>query len=992
MQDRNAKTEHVSRGIHRIFGIAILILCHAPFVVRADDPTTSQHGNAGESVADMPFGITDRVPWTTSRIVGTPDPPPPYHIQRSFPYLKFSEPVYLIAEPGSQRLFVVEVSGKIIALRDDEDARDPIVLHDMERRTFSMVFHPDYQNNGFVYVFTNGPKNDRHNRITRFEMSSSMPRKWQPETETIIIEWASAGHDGGDMVFGSDGYLYITAGDGTSDSDTNNTGQDITDLPGGLLRIDVDHPDDGQEYGIPQDNPFLDLQGARPELWAFGFRNPWRISFDEPTGNIWIGDVGQDLWELIILVKRGGNYGWSVMEGSHPFYLNRQLGPADLLPPIAEHHHTEARCITGGYVYRGKRLKELAGAYIYCDYNTGTVWGLWCQDGEVTRQQVLANSNYNVATFGRNHAEELFLVAHTGEILRLEPNDTAAQTESQFPRNLSETGLFESLQDHQPAAGLIPYTVAAPYWSDGATKERFIALPGEDKIDMASSRGWGFEDGAVLVQTLSLAMEVGQPQSSRRIETRILTRHRGEWAGYTYRWNEEQTDAALVDASGADTRFSIKDPSAPNGARNQSWHYPSRSECMGCHARAVKYVLGLTTLQMNTEFDYGEVTDNQLRTLGHIGLFKSEVKDHDEYSRLVNPHNQSADINDRARSYLHANCSHCHVTAGGGNAQIELEFTTELKSMKVFGIAPLHGDYGIANAKIVGQSPSQSIMLYRMSKLGGGRMPRLGSDVVDETAVALMHDWIFQLPDSDTDDSEQELVDSSAALEEISNLDPPSAQLETGVDQLLSSTSGAIVLAQAVSAKSLSDKTRQLVIAKAVAHASGHVRDLFERFIPEEQRVKRLGNVIDPEQILGLKGDIARGKELFFDTTGVQCKSCHRIDGVGKQLGPDLNEIGKKYDRAQLLESLLQPSKKIDPKYITFVIETESGQVHSGLIVERTPEEIVLKDNEHKILRIPTSEVEVLLPQRKSLMPEMLLRDLTAEQAANLLEYLASLK
>ena len=177
------------------------------------------------------------------------------------------------------------------------------------------------------------------------------------------------------MAFGPDGDLYITAGDGTTGSDPAITGQDLTDLNASILRIDVDHPDPGKPYGVPKDNPFLNIPKARPEIWAFGVRNPWRMSFDPATGNLWLGDVGQDLWEMIYLVKRGGNYGWSVMEGSHPFYPERKIGPAPISPPIVEHHHSEARSITGGYVYHGKRLPELANHYIYCCYQTGTVWG-----------------------------------------------------------------------------------------------------------------------------------------------------------------------------------------------------------------------------------------------------------------------------------------------------------------------------------------------------------------------------------------------------------------------------------------------------------------------------------------------------------------------------------------------------------------------------------------------------------------------------------------
>ncbi|MCY2966015.1 MAG: PQQ-dependent sugar dehydrogenase, partial [Planctomycetota bacterium] len=239
--------------------------------------------------------------------------------------------------------------------------------------TYGMTFHPHYATNRFVYVFSNGPQSDpkeRFNRITRFTVRNEAPFDCDPTSAHVIIEWASNGHNGGDMAFGPDGMLYASAGDGTTDSDTNLTGQKISDLVSGMLRIDVDHPAPGMNYAIPPDNPFLKIPGARGELWAYGFRNPWRIHFD-PQGNLWCGDIGQDQYEMIELVQKGDNYGWSVMDGGHPFYLERERGPTPIQTAAIVHPHSEARSITGGVTYQGKRLEGLKGAYIYGDYGTG---------------------------------------------------------------------------------------------------------------------------------------------------------------------------------------------------------------------------------------------------------------------------------------------------------------------------------------------------------------------------------------------------------------------------------------------------------------------------------------------------------------------------------------------------------------------------------------------------------------------------------------------
>ena len=196
-----------------------------------------------------------------------------------------------------------------------------------------------------------------------FPRHDTDPPRCDPKSEKVLITWLAGGHNGGDLHFGNDGYLYISTGDGASPNppDRSNTGQDISDLLSSILRIDVDHEDKDRPYAIPADNPFIKTPKARPEVWAYGFRNPWRMSFDRPTGDLWVGDVGWELWEMIYRVKRGGNYGWSVMEGPQAVRPESKRGPTPILPPNLAFPHTEAASITGGYVYRGNKLKELQG-------------------------------------------------------------------------------------------------------------------------------------------------------------------------------------------------------------------------------------------------------------------------------------------------------------------------------------------------------------------------------------------------------------------------------------------------------------------------------------------------------------------------------------------------------------------------------------------------------------------------------------------------------
>jgi uncharacterized repeat protein (TIGR03806 family) len=528
--------------------------------------------------------------------------------------------------------------------------------------------------------------------------------------------------------------LYVTSGDGTSDSDTNHTGQDLGKLLAKVLRIDVDHPDPGKMYSVPRDNPFVDLPGARPETWAYGFRNPWRLHIDRKSDDLWVGQNGQDLWEQVYLVQKGANYGWSAYEGSHPFYVERLRGMGPVMKPIAEHPHSEMRSLTGGVVYHGSRLPDLRGAYIYGDWSTGKIFGIRHDKGRVTWHQELATTTLQITGFGLDSHGELLIADHGGGYYRLEPTPKETHP-AKFPTKLSETGLFTSVKEHRTHPALVPYSVNAQLWSDGGEKERFMALPGLSQIEFTPSRGWNFPEGAVMVKTFSLDLaDAGR----RRIETRLITKQQGQWYGYSYLWNGAQTDAELVAAEGVDQTYEVRDAQVAGGKRRQTWHYPSRVECMVCHSRAANFVLGPSLLQMNK--------DDQLSRLGGLGIFNPKTalpKKPDEHRQLVNPYDRKLPLEARARSYLHANCAQCHVEAGGGNAQIDLEIATARDKMRLVGVIPLHDTFGIKDAQLIAPGdPERSILYQRMKRRGPGQMPPLATALVDDEAVSLIYDWI----------------------------------------------------------------------------------------------------------------------------------------------------------------------------------------------------------------------------------------------------------
>jgi glucose/arabinose dehydrogenase/mono/diheme cytochrome c family protein len=711
-------------------------------------------------VSDKPGAPDRRLSWDDSQVVGSPDPPLPYKTARAFPKLTVKQPLSLTPEPGTDRLFILEHlqywagPGRLVAIRDDQDADEARTLLDIDGLAVGLAFHPDYGRNGYLFIGLNAPTRGRPKatQVVRYTVDPRSPDRIDPASKRLIIEWPSNGHDGGDIAFGIDGYLYISTGDGSSDSDANLTGQNLGDLQGSVLRIDVDRADEGRDYGVPKDNPFVDRRGARPELWCYGLRNPWRMSYDRESGQLWVGNNGQDLWEQVYLIRKGANYGWSITEGSHTFRALRELGPDPISPPAAEHPHSEARSLTGGRVYRGRRLPDLVGAYVYGDWSTGRVWGIKHDGKEATWHRQLVDTPFSITGFGTDHAGELYVIDEVTGFYRLDPTTEADRPSRPFPTRLSQTGVFASVAPPRLHPAAIPYQVVAPQWADGARIDRAAALTGLERIEQKPQRNaggaWTFPNGSVLVQTLSLDLpDAAGKATPKRIETRLLARQQGEWIGYSYRWNAEQTDAELVRDSGDGDEFEIADPVAQGGRREIIWKFPSRAECLACHSRAAGFVLGFTPLQLDRDVDHGGKLVNQSLDLERLGVFQGPLpRRPDDRPRLVDPRDPQAPLEARVRSYLDVNCSTCHVKEGGGNARMELGLNTSTGRMHLIDESPVHSTLGIDDARLVAPGlPERSVLYQRISRRGGEQMPPLVSTEVDRQAVELIGDWIRSL-------------------------------------------------------------------------------------------------------------------------------------------------------------------------------------------------------------------------------------------------------
>ena len=353
-------------------------------------------------------------------------------VERAFPEVLVERPIFIThAGDQSGRIFVGSQYGKIFVMPNDESIEEPTEFLDITDRVMykdeeneegllGIAFHPNYKTNGEFFLYYTAKKESHLSTLSRFRVDPQNPNRALPESEEILwtLKQPFWNHNGGTILFGPDGYLYVGLGDGGKANDPLLSGQDLSTWFGKILRLDVNAKEPGKAYGIPADNPFLGRAGAKPEIYAYGFRNIWRMSFDAKTGDFWVADVGQDLWEEINLVEKGGNYGWSLREGKHDFKNQRQNAPTKPIDPIFDYPHNESwgKSITGGNVYRGTKVPSLVGAYLYGDYVSGKLWALRYDKstGKVTANQpIVWPPSLPIVTYGQDEQGEVFFTTVT---------------------------------------------------------------------------------------------------------------------------------------------------------------------------------------------------------------------------------------------------------------------------------------------------------------------------------------------------------------------------------------------------------------------------------------------------------------------------------------------------------------------------------------------------------------------------------------------------
>ncbi|HSN84642.1 MAG TPA: PQQ-dependent sugar dehydrogenase, partial [Polyangiales bacterium] len=619
-------------------------------------------------------------------------------------------------------------------------------------------------------------------RLSRFEVPDGSTIA-DPTSEKVMINMRlyNGSHRGGGMVFRNDGYLVLTIGDQFKYLPAQNI---VDNLEGGSMRLAVDVTSDGQGgwvcpagshlprriydttdeisgqwYCIPDDNPWLDVNGGNfEEYCSIGHRNPHRLAWDPVTDYMWSGEVGENSREEINVIFCGNNYGWPFREGliAGP-YPEPASYIGTLTDPVIDFVRTEARAIIGGYVYRGTRYPELYGRYLAGDYVTGNIWAITLDPSTMTatKEYLTEFTPGGLGTWGQDRNGETFMgdVIGGGPIWELE---RIGQLVPDPPAYLSQLGAFDDLTDLTPSPVWVPYTLNQPFWSDAALKSRWIAVPNDgvrdtpaEQIGFAESSYWQYPVGTVLMKHFDLGLDESDPSVTTRLETRFMVLGDDQiWYALTYRWLPDQSDAVLL-TTGETDDYTIQ--LAGGGTRNQTWSFPSRQECMDCHRQESGGALGPRTHQLNGDFFYESSgrTDNQLLTWNDLGMFTPAL-DPAAIPGMLRSRalgDVTASLEDRARSWLDSNCSSCHQP-GTGIGGFDTRFWTPLEAQGLLW-GPVRNDLGIPGLNIITPGdPDLSSIYLRMEAVGGIAMPPLAKSLAEQPGVELMSEWILRVDSS----------------------------------------------------------------------------------------------------------------------------------------------------------------------------------------------------------------------------------------------------
>ncbi|MEL6675239.1 MAG: LamG-like jellyroll fold domain-containing protein [Bacteroidota bacterium] len=657
--------------------------------------------------------------------------------------------------------------------------------HFLDGGLLNMVFHPEFgqagsANANYVYLqYTGTEGGDNVVKVSRFTVAYN-PLRLDPATEQLLITVPKRGpsHYGGGMCFDNQGFFYVAFGDGMDPPFNNqanrdyffNTIQELNTFYGKILRIDLEMDpsrshaptvnlatayggSSGNLYWIPNDNPFNGQAGALEEIWTLGNRAPVRMTYDPVEDRIWEGEVGWNTREEVNIIEKGKNYQWPRFEGnlnngqtftnyngSFP-YGTEQAPTWDMVRPGGRY------AIIGGYVYRGSALPALSGRYICGMFGSGEIYAMTLDPSTgLSTMDVIATKggDKEIHTFGLDQQGEIYVGGNaTDKLYKLVAQ---GQVSTPIPATLSATGAFSDLTNMTPAGGVLPYAPKNPFWSDGAEKYRWIALPNDgdhnlpsEEVGFSAEGNWTFPEGTVFIKHFEFETS---PGVFTKIETRFMVQDKNQnYYGLSYRWRADQTDADLVDVNGATELLTTI-------FGQHIWTYPGRLTCMNCHNSSQGFVLGLNSYQLNGDYAYapGQV-ENQLQKWNSLGMFDSDIgPDFSTYPVVPDWTDSTANLEDRARIYLDVNCAYCHNPNAGTPANFDASYLTLLEETGLI-YESAGNSLGLPNPHIITPADTgRSVLYQRLHRVGVPEaMPPIAKDRREQGGADLIAAWIMSL-------------------------------------------------------------------------------------------------------------------------------------------------------------------------------------------------------------------------------------------------------
>src|SRR5450432_3659735 len=660
-------------------------------------------------------GLVERVENTTCFLEGAP-PVEIVPVGQADACAELSAPNAVRIVPDGDQLALVESEGLVRAFAPDGDGSDARTVLDLSGlvRLHGLRAAAFRQDNAALFVSYVPVDSPLRLEVARYGLDAKGVAQTATRQTLVTLPLLDETRSGGALAFLLDGTLVVALGDGGDSV----SAADPSLLPGKLLRLDVSG---ASGYAVPADNPFAAAPTTAHEVYALGLLAPTSCGLDRVTGHLWCADAGDPKNDHLLLITPGAT-----------------------LRPILSYPRQGCGAVIGS-VSRDARLPDIQGALVFGDGCSRTLQALRFDGSLVLSQADIATLPVDLAAFGEDPSGTMLAVDASGAVHALV---RPATTPPAFPTTVSASGCIADMATHTPAASLIPFEVRAPLWSDGARKHRFISLPGKETIGFTETGAWQFPVGTIFMKEFALDDDNDAQTADPIMETRFLI-HRTDsaWEGFSYMWDRDHRDAFLLEGAEIGSYAMKPGQVDSSGASIHRHTFPDRSQCLLCHNPASGRALGLQTGRMNTDHDYGGFVENQLSAMDYVNLFTDPLpKPPSELPRFAEPSDETAPLEDRARAWLYANCSHCHRPGGTSPVPLDFRYESALGDTHACGVTPRYKLSQLPNARIIDPGNSaNSELFFRLSRRDQNQMPPIASLIVDPNGVDVMQRWIDSL-------------------------------------------------------------------------------------------------------------------------------------------------------------------------------------------------------------------------------------------------------